>query len=175
MRKKTRIFKSLICTFVCITMLSSCYTTKTEEIYVSDFPAFRKTCIGRTYNDIVTQLGAPQRRTSDGKGGCILVYEVTTTSSVSNTLAKAYNVNPFTKTYTPGTETTTTTTNETMYTQYFVNSNNICYDVKTNIPMGHTEKGNSYRQFSWVKTMFLVEGIVCAALGVTYGVICLLL
>lgn len=167
------ISKSLIWMLMSITMLSSCYSTKTQVLTVNDFPAFRNQCIGQTHNQIVAKLGAPQRTESDGNGGRILIYENTTTTSVSNSLATAYNVNYFNRTYTPGVSTTTQQTKKTDYVQYFVNAQNVCYDVKTNIPMTHQEKGDQYRKFSWLKTLGLVgisvlgtEGILLTVLSI---------
>lgn len=157
-------FKSITWIFACVLAFSSCKSTYVEKFTVNDFPAFRNQCIGQTYNQIVTNLGAPQRQTPDGNGGTILIYENTTTTSISNSLAKAYNVNYFSKTYTPGVETTTQVINKTDYVQYFVNSNNVCYDVKTNIPMSHVEKGNSYRKVSFLKTFLLVCGCITGAM-----------
>lgn len=155
------ILKSCVWVLVCVTTLSSCYTTKTglhdEQVVVNDFPAFKEQCVGQTHNQIVTKLGAPQRTASDGQGGTILIYENTTTTSISNTVAKAYDVNYFTRTYTPGAQTSTQVSSQTDYIHYFVNSNHVCYDVKTNIPMTHvvTKKVDGpYRKLNVGKTLF---------------------
>lgn len=165
MKKIMSLLKTFIWAVVSIIAFSSCYTTKTEVYTVNDFPAFRKQCVGQTHNQIVSKLGAPQRQVSDGNGGSILIYETTKTTSVSNSLATAYNINYFTKTYTPGVNTTTQQTTTTDYVQYFINADNVCYDVKTNIPMTHKEKGNSYRKFSWFKTILLSEAILVGVVG----------
>lgn len=163
--KKTRTFLRLfIWVLVCIATLSSCKSTYTEWYTVDDFPAFRKQCIGTTHNQIVTKLGAPQRQVSDGNGGTILIYENTTTTTVSNSIATAYNVNVFSRTYTPGLTTASQQITNTDYVQYFVNSNNVCYDVKTNIPMTHKKQGNSYRSVNPVKTFFFVCGVTLATI-----------
>lgn len=170
MNKVKLFFKSFICGFICVTALSSCYSTYTEYYTVDDFPAFRNKCIGMTHNQIVTSLGAPQRTESDGNNGSILIYEKSTTTSVSTSVATKENVNIFTGTYTPGVRSAAQQTTTTNYTQYFINSNNICYDVKTNIPMTHQEAGNTYRKKSFWKSFLLGEvivlGVMCGTLGI---------
>lgn len=160
------IYKLCVYVLLCVLTLSSCYTTTTGlhsvSYEVDDFPAFRKQCIGQSYNQIVTALGAPQRQSPDGNGGNILIYENSTTTSISNSIAKAYNVNYFTRTYTPGVETSTQQITTTDYVHYFVDSNNVCYEVKTNIPMKHTQTkkvDGEYKKFSWGKSIGLYAGI----------------
>lgn len=182
MKKYLVIFKLLICACICVNILSSCYSITVPEfsqrdITVDDFPAFRKNVVGVSYNQIVTKMGAPQRREPDGAGGNILIYENTTTKTISNTLAKAYNVNIFTGTYTPGAETTTRYINQTDYIQFYVNANNVCYDVRTNIPMTHTEKSapykSTYEKIHWGKTLGKWSGwyaVLPAILGIMLAV-----
>lgn len=123
-------------------------------------------CLGQTHNQIVTSLGAPQRELPDGNGGTILIYENTTTRTISQSVATAYNINFFTRTYTPGMETQSKQVTNTDYIQYFVNSNNVCYEVKTNIPMTHTENREVYGPYKkFKKGLFWgVTGGVFAAL-----------
>lgn len=160
------IYKLCVYVLLCVLTLSSCYTTKTGlhpvSYTVDDFPAFRKQCIGQSYNQIVTALGAPQRRSPDGNGGNILIYENSETTSISNSIAKAYDVNYFTRTYTPGVETSTKQITTTYYVHYFVDSKNYCYEVKTNIPMKHTETKEvygKYKKISYGKIAGLSFGI----------------
>lgn len=150
-----------------MSLFTSCFTKsvvveKTDIVTVDDFPTFREQSIGLTHNQIVTKLGAPQRELSDGGGGKILIYENTTTKTVSNTLASAYNVNYITKTYTPGAQTTSTVSTNTEYLQYFVNADGICYEVKTNIPMTHTEESEPYeyveKKIRWGKSIAVGAG-----------------
>lgn len=182
MKKIFLILKLLICASICATSMTSCITKKVvgtcyDNITVNDFPAFEKKCIGQTYNQIVTALGAPQRREPDGTGGNILIYENTTTKTVSNALATAYNVNVYTKTYTPGVNTTTQQITQTDYIHYFVNSNNECYKVVTNIPMSHTEKSEPYeckrKKVKWGASIAMWSGIYAAIIGIAVGIACL--
>ena len=117
-------------------LLTSCYTYYT----VSRQSEYNKTYVGKTHNEIVNRLGAPDRQTSDGAGGLILIYE----SFSSQSIATAHNVNYFTGTYTPG----TTTTTHTDYTHFYINNQNKCYNVKTNHRRGVSE-------FSPTKTVLL--------------------
>ena len=105
-------------------ILSSCYSSH----YVSKQGDYKEVLIGKDYSYVVNTFGAPTRQTPDGNNGTILVYE----SHSSKSVATAYNVNYYSGTYTPGVETTTYTD----YVHIFINSENICYNVKTN----HTKK-----------------------------------
>ena len=109
-------------------MSSSYVPTKTvsmEEDYAKAF-------VGSHHNVIVSSLGAPDRQTTDGANGSILIYEKTTTTSESNSIATAYNVNYYSKTYTPGSQTNTVTTQNTSYIHIFIGADGVCYGVKTN-------------------------------------------
>ncbi len=178
MKKLSSFLKTILWMAICVTSLTSCFTTatgtRTDTLTIDDFPAFRDQCIGQTHNQIVTKLGAPQRQVTDGAGGTILIYENTTTSTVSSSLASAYNINFFTRTYTPGMQTTSQQVTTTDYVHYFVNADNICYEVKTNIPMTHTEQSApyeyEYKKIKWGKSIALVLGVPILV-GVTIGVI----
>lgn len=120
-------------------MLTSCTTksyTYMTSVPVSKLSDYTTEYVGKPHNYIVSSLGAPDRQTSDGAGGTILIYEETTVTSTSssNSVAAAYNVNYFNKTYTPGTATTTQSVQSanTSYIHLFVNSEGVCYNVKTN-------------------------------------------
>ena len=120
-------------------MLTSCTTksyTYMASVPVSKLSDYTTEYVGKPHNYIVSSLGAPDRQTSDGAGGTILIYEETTVTSTSssNSVAAAYNVNYFNKTYTPGTATTTQSVQSanTSYIHLFVNSDGVCYNVKTN-------------------------------------------
>lgn len=120
-------------------MFTSCRTYYS----VSKASDYTNAYVGKTHNDIVYALGAPDRQTSDGSGGTILIYEDFTTQSV----ATAHNVNYYTGTYTPG----ATSTTHTDYAHFYINSNGKCYNVKTN----HKK---TVSKFAPGKTAFLVAG-----------------
>ncbi len=112
-------------------LFSSCTMYKTIRVSVED--EYKKLFIGRNHNFVVSRMGAPNRETSDGAGGKILIYEQTTTYSSGSTIATANNVNYYNRTYTPGAETNTVSSQKTDFIHVFVNKNNICYNVKSNI------------------------------------------
>lgn len=103
-----------------LAFLASCSTTYTVSLqreYERDF-------VGKSHNYIVSAFGAPDRTTSDGNDGQILIYEDTAILSQE----VATNVNYNTRTYTPGTYSTTSKT----YAHFYVDHYGNCYKVKTN-------------------------------------------
>lgn len=128
-----------LCLFCCLLLcLSSCTTTR----YVSQEPEWKSLSVGMSHASIVSALGAPDRETTDGRGGKILIYE-----DYSQT-TRGYQAN-----YGYFSVPTSTTTLNTSYLQFFIGSDNICYDVKTN----YTEK---QQEFSFGKTLLLIGGVV---------------
>lgn len=99
---------------------------------VSKEKDYQEAFIGAKHNEIVSAYGAPDRQTSDGAGGTILIYEKTTTTTTSNSQAAAYNVNYVTGTYTPGSYTNSSTTQSTSYIHFFISDDGVCYNVKSN-------------------------------------------
>lgn len=111
--------------FFAICVIALCLFASCSTSYqVSRLSDYTSAYVGKNHNYIVASLGAPDRQTSDGAGGTILIYEDVTTNSV----ATAYDVNYLAGTYTPGVQTNSTT----RYLHLFVNSNGVCYNVKTN-------------------------------------------
>lgn len=113
--------KLLLLTLLGCFLMTSCYVTNRVPLQDDYNQAYK----GQSSNEIITQFGAPDRQTDDGAGGRILIYEKTEFTSV----ATAENVNYYTGTYTPGSRTTANTT----YLQFYINQDNICYSVKTNL------------------------------------------
>lgn len=105
----------------CLLTMTSCRTT----YLVSMQPEISRSMIGHSHQSIVSGMGAPDRQTSDGAGGIILIYENTTSQSI----ATAHDINYYTGTYTPG----VTTTSHTNYIHIYINSQGICYNVRTNL------------------------------------------
>lgn len=95
---------------------------------VSKVSDYTSAYVGKSHNQLVSVFGAPDRQTSDGAGGTILIYEKTT--STSNSREVAYDVNYYTKTYTPGVQTTTST--NTSFVHLFIDESGKCYKVNTN-------------------------------------------
>lgn len=119
-----RSFLSFTIVLIVSCMLTSCYSTRV----VSKASDYTTAFVGKPHSYIVTQWGAPDRQVSDGAGGTILIYETITTTS--NSVAAAYNVNYYSKTYTPGTHTSTSQSRS--YVELFINKDAVCYNVKTN-------------------------------------------
>lgn len=111
-------------------LFMSCTVTRTYT--VSKEKDYQKAFIGASHNEIVSAFGAPDRQTSDGAGGTILIYERTTTSTTSDSQAAAYNVNYYNKTYTPGVHSNSTTTQNTSYVHLFIDKDGVCYNVRSN-------------------------------------------
>ena len=111
-------------------LFMSCTVTRTYT--VSKENDYQKAFVGASHNEIVSAFGAPDRQTSDGAGGTILIYEKTTTQTTSDSQATAYNVNYYNRTYTPGVHSNSTTTQNTSYVHIFIDQDGVCYNVKTN-------------------------------------------
>ena len=126
-----RLFLSIAIVMIVSCLFTSCTVYQTSR--VSMLSDYTTAFVGKPHNHIVATLGAPDRQTSDGAGGTILIYEKTTMTS--NSVATAYNVNYFTKTYTPGTS--TSTTESTSYIHLFIDKDGVCYSVKTNHEKEH--------------------------------------
>lgn len=164
---KQSFFSIAVIMIIASCLLTSCVTMyKTYEVskvsdYTSEF-------VGKPHNQIVATLGAPDRQTPDGAGGTILIYEQTTTTSTSNSVDVAYNVNYFTKTYTPGTETNTVQSQNTSYVHLFINSNGVCYNVKTNHQKLVTEVDEEATAKN--KKMWKIAGYTWGAAGVIIAI-----
>lgn len=106
-------------------LLNACGpTTQTVSMHAE----YANIYVGRTYNEILLALGAPDRETSDGADGNILIYEETVAYTV--TKATKENVNIYSGSYVPGARSQTTTS--TSYLHLFMNKDRICYNIKTN-------------------------------------------
>lgn len=106
-------------------LLNACGpTTQTVSMHAE----YANIYVGRTYNEILLALGAPDRETSDGADGNILIYEETVAYTV--TKATKENVNTYSGTYVPGSRSQTTTSSS--YLHLFINKDRICYNLKTN-------------------------------------------
>ncbi|MBO7277893.1 MAG: hypothetical protein J6U84_08040 [Bacteroidales bacterium] len=130
---------------VIVSLFTSCtvykYTTISKE------EEYKKEYVGKSHNEIVTTLGAPDKQFSDGAEGIIIIYE----NSVFNSNINTYKGSG-----------SATTIESKGYMQFFINKSGICYDVKTN----HTEtieeideeatKGNHALGAGFVVVSFIV-------------------
>lgn len=99
--------------------LSSCATAK----YVSVEDDMNNEWVGRRHSEIVREFGAPDRETSDGKNGTILVYESITRSYRTDEDTHFGYFDP---------DYTTTISENRSYIHFFIEGNGVCYLVKTN-------------------------------------------
>lgn len=128
---RNSLFKITIIVFVS-NLFMSCMSMRPTTYNVSMEKDYNEAFVGAHHNAIVKSFGAPNRQVTDGAGGTILIYEEIITTSQSNSIATAYNVNYYTKTYTPGSHTNTVTTQNISYLHIFVDADGVCYRVKTN-------------------------------------------
>lgn len=166
-----RLFLSFAVIMIVSCLFTSCTVYKTSQVsmqsdYTTEF-------VGKPHNHIVATLGAPDRQTSDGAGGTILIYEKTTMTSTSNSVAAAYNVNYFSGTYTPGTRTSSSTSEHTSYIHLFINKDAVCYAVKTNHEKQVTqvdEKATKKLKKTW-KILGITYGSIFGAILVMLGIL----
>lgn len=119
-------------------LMTSCYVTN----YVPLQDDYNQAYKGHSANEIITQYGAPDRQTDDGAGGRILIYENIT---YNNNASSSYN--PY-------------MTTKTTYLQFYVNKDNVCYGVKTNLEKMERQKSEIPK---WQKTTLKVSGGVLIA------------
>lgn len=146
--------KRLLFISAILLIASSMFTSCRTYYSVSKASDYTNAYVGKTHNELILQLGAPDREVADGGGGKVLIYE----KHSSNTVATAYNVNYYNNTYTPGARTTTNTS----YVHLFIDPNGNCYNVKTN----HTK---TVSEFAPGKTVFLGLGILAPIVGLIVG------
>ena len=134
---------------VIVSLFTSCtvykYTTISKE------EEYKKEYVGKSHNEIVTTLGAPDKQFSDGAEGIIIIYE----NSVFNSNINTYKGSG-----------SATTIESKGYMQFFINKSGICYDVKTN----HTETIEEIdEEASKNYTSNSLFGSICA---VIFGLFC---
>ncbi|MBR3567627.1 MAG: hypothetical protein IKN94_05080 [Salinivirgaceae bacterium] len=110
--KNTKAFKSICLILASSILCMSCHTTH----YVSLQDDYNAKLNGKSHAEIIELLGPPDRTTSDGKGGEILIYEVKSQIGAS---AKTKYTNSINLTETK------------KQTNVFVDENKICYNVTT--------------------------------------------
>ena len=163
---KISLFKIVIFMFTAC-LFTSCTVSRTYE--VSKISEYTNLFVGKSHNQIVTSLGAPDRQVSDGANGTILIYEQTTISS--NSVQTAYNVNYYTNTYTPGVYTNTYA--KTSYLHLYISPNGICYKVNTNHKKYVTEVDEEATAKS--KKTAKIMGITLGCLSVVEIIVLLLI
>lgn len=104
---------------ICIILLSSCSLVRFQPLEQE----YNNTWTGRSYAEIVREFGAPDRVEYDGKDGNILVYEEFSTVSSTDVDTHFGRFDP---------DYTTTVRTDKEYVQFFLDSDNTCYLVKSN-------------------------------------------
>lgn len=104
----TKTIKSTLFILACSFLFTSCYTTQ----YVSLQDDYNAKLNGKSHSEIIELLGPPDRTTSDGNGGEILIYEVKNQKG-------HYGSNSINLTETK------------KQTNIFIGEDRICYNVKT--------------------------------------------
>ena len=123
-----RYIKYIVISFLTVILFNSCAGLKAA---MADAEArrweYQTRWIGRPATDIIMTYGAPEREASDGSDGTILIYEdlktVRNSSSQTRTVGK---IDP---------EHVKTTSESTVryYIEFFVDSQKVCYHVRTNL------------------------------------------
>ena len=139
----------LIILLAMIVALCSCSTLKdyfTEPGYTLSEPVLNDKWQGSTYSEIVRAYGAPTRTASDGAGGTIYVYEETETEYSTSSSRGLFD----------SIDTTTKAKVNRNFTEFYVNADNVCYEVRSNLYMP-----DGSRKFSVVKTGFWTLAAAC--------------
>lgn len=119
MRKNIFIILALL---VMTTCFVSCYTyeTVTKYRYESAQDDYNRRYKGYTKSQIINELGAPDRVVPIDDYSVILVYEKYTTSISRPIDPLGLGIGSYTK-----------STNR-IYEEFYINSNSVCYNVRTN-------------------------------------------
>lgn len=110
--KNTKAFKSICLILAGSVLFASCHTTQ----YVSLQDDYNAQLKGKNHAEIIELLGPPDRTTSDGKDGEILIYEVKSQQGYSAKGKYSNSLN---------------LTESKKQTSVFVDGNKMCYSVKT--------------------------------------------
>lgn len=105
---------------IAIFALNSCGTAS----YVSIEEDLNNEWVGKSHSDIVRAFGAPNRETSDGNVGIILVYEDRQTVYKTKEDTHFGHFDP---------DYTTTVSENCSYKHFFIGNDGLCYLVKSNI------------------------------------------
>ena len=127
---KTRTLLVLAAFAALLAAASSCSSPR----YVSAQSDYSAKWVGRPTVDIIAECGAPDRETTDGNGGRILVYEDFHTEVVS--YSGGFYGPGFYGPWGPwggwGGPTRTETETQKSYVHFYVNAADVCYLVQTN-------------------------------------------
>lgn len=157
--------KFLAILLITATLLSSC-ATQSKVHYISCYDEYCQRYIGKSHKQLISDLGAPNRETSDGDGGTIIIYEkITEHHNLSST--GDYGL------YTSG-----TTKSTVSFLHLYINSDGVCYNVATNhmqvdwVETAKAEKREKEKENDpkKKKTLAIVFGTMAAVFAVACGV-----
>lgn len=172
------------------TLLSSC-GTQSKVQYISCYDDYCTRYIGKSHKQLISDLGAPNRETSDGDGGTIIIYEkITEHHNLSSTgninsqaktnvtthsfLSSITSIGTSTGRGTINLNTQGTTTSTVSFLHLYINSDGVCYNIDTN----HTriewieiaQEKEREKDPKKKKTLAIVFGSMAAVFAVTCGV-----
>ena len=168
--------KFLAIILITTTLLSSC-GTQSKVQYISCYDEYCQRYIGKSHKQLISDLGAPNRETSDGDGGTIIIYETITehhklssvgNSSVSGTL--------YSSGYLSGSgyiniDTSGTTTSSVSFLHLYIDSEGVCYNVATNhMQVDWVETAEKEKDPKKKKTIAIVFGTMAAVFAVACGI-----
>ena len=153
--------KFLAIVLIATTLLSSC-ATQSKVHYISCYDEYCQRYIGKSHKQLISDLGAPNRKTSDGDGGTIIIYETVTQHHNLISLGDSGRI-------TSGNTTSS-------FLHLYIDAKGECYNVDTN----HTriafeeitqeEKRKKEQDAKKKKTLAVVFGSMAAVFAVACGV-----
>ena len=164
--------KFLAIILIATTLLSSC-ATQSKVHYISCYDEYCQRYIGKSHKQLISDLGAPNRETSDGDGGTIIIYETITEHHKLN-----FNANTYL--YAPAASTNGniqgTTSSSISFLHLYIDSEGVCYNVDTNhmqidwVETVQKEKREKEQDPKKKKTLAIVFGSMAAVFAVACGV-----
>ena len=163
--------KFLAIILITTTLLSSC-GTQSKVQYISCYDEYCQRYIGKSHKQLISDLGAPNRETSDGDGGTIIIYE---TISEHHNLNFDANTNIEGIAYTRG-DIIGTTNSSVSFLHLYIDSEGVCYNVATNhmqvdwLETVKEEKREKENDPKKKKTLAIVFGTMAAVFAVACGI-----
>ena len=118
-----RYIKYVVISFLIVVLFNSCAEWKSMMTDAKSQTRW----IGMTANDIIMTYGAPDREASDGSDGTMLIYEDFKT--VRNSTSKTETIGHID----PEHVKTSTESKVRYYIEFFIDSQKVCYHVRTNL------------------------------------------
>lgn len=138
-------FFKIIAVLMAVAALTSCSSAR----FVSAEEELNEQWVGASHHDIVREFGAPDRETTDGDGGVILIYEE---------ISRSYDTDEDTHFGLFDTDYTTTVRENKHFMHFFIGRDGVCYLVKSNYVKADG------RVFNVVNTVF-AAGVLLPLVG----------